>query len=60
MIMRLDFLNFVISTGLVLCLIWNIVAVTTAWIKGEGLYHNWILMHQSCLVMLNLQTCLSM
>jgi hypothetical protein len=22
--------------GLVVCLLWNIVAVTTAWIKGEG------------------------
>ncbi|CAN1231483.1 Putative secretory carrier-associated membrane protein 1 [Linum perenne] len=24
------------SAGLVLCLLWNVIAVTTAWIKGEG------------------------
>jgi len=24
------------------------VAVTTAWVKGEGLSYNWKLAHQSC------------
>ncbi|KAM7271506.1 hypothetical protein ACFE04_030720 [Oxalis oulophora] len=25
------------STGLVVCLLWNVVAVTSAWLKGEGI-----------------------
>lgn len=25
-----------IYAGLVLCLLWNVIAVTAAWIKGEG------------------------
>lgn len=24
------------NAGLVLCLFWNVIAVTAAWIKGEG------------------------
>lgn len=28
-----ELLNF---AGLVICLLWNLVAVTAAWIKGEG------------------------
>ncbi|XP_044512454.1 secretory carrier-associated membrane protein 3-like isoform X2 [Mangifera indica] len=33
---RLQYLAFATFLGLVLCLFWNIIAVTTAWIKGEG------------------------
>ncbi|XP_020970747.1 secretory carrier-associated membrane protein 1 isoform X2 [Arachis ipaensis] len=33
---RTQYLAFSTWLGLVLCLTWNIVAVTTAWIKGEG------------------------
>jgi len=28
------------DAGLVLCLTWNVVAVTAAWIKGEGQFRN--------------------
>ncbi|KAH0909712.1 hypothetical protein HID58_033033 [Brassica napus] len=33
---RLQYVTFATYLGLVLCLFWNIIAVTTAWIKGEG------------------------
>ncbi|KAL4309299.1 hypothetical protein GQ457_01G042440 [Hibiscus cannabinus] len=33
---RLQYVAFSTFLGLFLCLLWNIVAVTTAWIKGEG------------------------
>ncbi|KAH9748509.1 hypothetical protein WN944_012192 [Citrus x changshan-huyou] len=33
---RLQYVAFATYLGLFLCLLWNIVAVTTAWIKGEG------------------------
>ncbi|KAF5745986.1 secretory carrier-associated membrane protein 1 [Tripterygium wilfordii] len=33
---RLQYVAFTTFLGLCLCLLWNIVAVTTAWIKGEG------------------------
>ncbi|KAI6672914.1 hypothetical protein NL676_000820 [Syzygium grande] len=33
---KIQYVAFTTFLGLVLCLLWNIVAVTTAWIKGEG------------------------
>ncbi|KAF9609326.1 hypothetical protein IFM89_015581 [Coptis chinensis] len=33
---RIQYMAFSTFLGLVLCLLWNIIAVTTAWIKGEG------------------------
>uniref|UniRef100_A0A5B6ZGI3 Secretory carrier-associated membrane protein n=1 Tax=Davidia involucrata TaxID=16924 RepID=A0A5B6ZGI3_DAVIN len=33
---KVQYVAFTTFLGLVLCLLWNIVAVTTAWIKGEG------------------------
>ncbi|ESQ50476.1 hypothetical protein EUTSA_v10002062mg [Eutrema salsugineum] len=33
---RIQYVAFTSLLGLVVCLLWNIVAVTTAWIKGEG------------------------
>ncbi|KAK8656583.1 hypothetical protein V6N13_098530 [Hibiscus sabdariffa] len=33
---KTQYVAFTTFLGLVLCLVWNIVAVTTAWIKGEG------------------------
>ncbi|XP_038995555.1 secretory carrier-associated membrane protein 3-like isoform X3 [Hibiscus syriacus] len=33
---RLQYVAFSTFLGLCLCLLWNIVAVTTAWIRGEG------------------------
>ncbi|XP_057955904.1 secretory carrier-associated membrane protein 1-like [Malania oleifera] len=33
---KLQYVAFMTLLGLVLCLLWNIIAVTTAWIKGEG------------------------
>ncbi|XVF40568.1 hypothetical protein PTKIN_Ptkin01aG0124000 [Pterospermum kingtungense] len=33
---RLQYVAFSTFLGLFLCLLWNIIAVTTAWIKGEG------------------------
>ncbi|XWS39500.1 hypothetical protein CRYUN_Cryun18bG0059800 [Craigia yunnanensis] len=33
---KMQYVAFTTFLGLVLCLSWNIVAVTTAWIKGEG------------------------
>ncbi|GMG98609.1 hypothetical protein Nepgr_000449 [Nepenthes gracilis] len=33
---RLQYVAFTTYLGLVLCLLWNIVAVTTAWVKGGG------------------------
>ncbi|OAY24746.1 secretory carrier-associated membrane protein 3 [Manihot esculenta] len=33
---RIQYVAFTTFLGLVLCLFWNIIAVTTAWIKGEG------------------------
>lgn len=33
---RLQYVAFATYFGLFVCLLWNIVAVTTAWIKGEG------------------------
>ncbi|CAN6546503.1 unnamed protein product [Malus baccata var. baccata] len=33
---RLQYVAFTTWLGIVLCLFWNIIAVTTAWIKGDG------------------------
>ncbi|GAB2285338.1 Secretory carrier-associated membrane protein 1 [Dionaea muscipula] len=33
---RLQYVAFTTYLGLVVCLAWNVVAVTTAWLKGEG------------------------
>ncbi|RDX62060.1 Secretory carrier-associated membrane protein 3 [Mucuna pruriens] len=33
---RLQYVAFTSLLGLVLCLTWNIIAVTSAWIRGEG------------------------
>ncbi|XP_065031559.1 secretory carrier-associated membrane protein 1 isoform X6 [Musa acuminata AAA Group] len=33
---RLQYLAFASLLGLTACLFWNVIAVTTAWIKGEG------------------------
>ncbi|KAK4858008.1 hypothetical protein QYF36_009577 [Acer negundo] len=33
---RLQYVAFSTYLGLVLCLLWNIIAVSTAWFKGEG------------------------
>ncbi|KAK7312777.1 hypothetical protein VNO77_36904 [Canavalia gladiata] len=33
---RIQYVAFTTWLGLILCLVWNFVAVTTAWIKGEG------------------------
>ncbi|KAJ4976265.1 hypothetical protein NE237_001371 [Protea cynaroides] len=33
---RLQYVAFTTLLGLTACLLWNIIAVTTAWIKGEG------------------------
>ncbi|KAF3443859.1 hypothetical protein FNV43_RR13549 [Rhamnella rubrinervis] len=33
---RIQYVAFTTYLGLALCLLWNVVAVTTAWIKGEG------------------------
>ncbi|GAB2234650.1 hypothetical protein Droror1_Dr00003909 [Drosera rotundifolia] len=33
---RLQYVAFATYLGLVACLVWNVVAVTTAWFKGEG------------------------
>ncbi|KAF8411208.1 hypothetical protein HHK36_003752 [Tetracentron sinense] len=33
---KLQYVAFTTFLGLALCLLWNIIAVTTAWIKGEG------------------------
>ncbi|CAM0906304.1 unnamed protein product [Alopecurus aequalis] len=33
---RMQYFAFASFLGLVLCLFWNVIAVTTAWIKGEG------------------------
>ncbi|KVH89591.1 SCAMP-like protein, partial [Cynara cardunculus var. scolymus] len=33
---KLQYVAFTTYLGLVLCLLWNIIATTTAWIKGEG------------------------
>ncbi|KAG1368174.1 Secretory carrier-associated membrane protein 1 [Cocos nucifera] len=33
---RLQYFAFASLLGLTICLFWNIIAVTTAWIKGEG------------------------
>ncbi|KAK4746418.1 hypothetical protein SAY87_012730 [Trapa incisa] len=33
---RIQYVAFATFLGLVLCLFWNIIAVTAAWIKGEG------------------------
>ncbi|RZC46438.1 hypothetical protein C5167_039391 [Papaver somniferum] len=33
---RLQYIAFTTFLGLVVCLLWNLIAVTTAWIKGEG------------------------
>jgi hypothetical protein len=45
---RLQYIAFATYLGLVLALFWNIIAVTTAWIKGEGLF----LFSYTCLVFL--------
>lgn len=34
---KLQYVAFTTWLGLVVCLLWNIIAVTTAWIKGEGI-----------------------
>ncbi|KAI4299314.1 hypothetical protein L6164_032783 [Bauhinia variegata] len=33
---KLQYVAFTTLLGLALCLFWNVIAVTTAWIKGEG------------------------
>ncbi|XP_004504993.1 secretory carrier-associated membrane protein-like isoform X2 [Cicer arietinum] len=33
---KLQYVAFTTLLGLVLCLLWNVIAVTAAWIKGEG------------------------
>jgi len=33
---KLQYVAFTTYLGLVLCLLWNIIATTTAWIKGQG------------------------
>ncbi|KAL2328263.1 hypothetical protein Fmac_021690 [Flemingia macrophylla] len=33
---RIQYVAFTTWLGLILCLLWNLVSVTTAWIKGEG------------------------
>ncbi|KAJ8748297.1 hypothetical protein K2173_001716 [Erythroxylum novogranatense] len=33
---KLQYVAFTTLLGLCICLLWNVVAVTTAWIKGEG------------------------
>ncbi|KAF2303424.1 hypothetical protein GH714_018187 [Hevea brasiliensis] len=33
---RIQYVAFTTFLGLVLCLFWNFIAITTAWIKGEG------------------------
>ncbi|KAK7401979.1 hypothetical protein VNO78_13893 [Psophocarpus tetragonolobus] len=33
----IQYVGFTTWLGLILCLLWNIVAVTVAWVKGEGL-----------------------
>ncbi|KAI3515381.1 hypothetical protein L1887_14275 [Cichorium endivia] len=33
---RIQYVAFTTFLGIVLCLVWNVVAVTMAWIKGEG------------------------
>ncbi|XP_050147909.1 secretory carrier-associated membrane protein 3 isoform X2 [Malus sylvestris] len=33
---RLQYVAFTTWLGIILCLFWNIIAVTTAWIKGDG------------------------
>ncbi|OAY63216.1 Secretory carrier-associated membrane protein 1, partial [Ananas comosus] len=35
-VQRMQYFAFASLLGLVLCLFWNIIAVTAAWIKGEG------------------------
>ncbi|KAE9588542.1 hypothetical protein Lalb_Chr22g0356431 [Lupinus albus] len=39
---RVQYVAFTTWLGLVICLLWNIVAVTVAWIKGDGVT-NWFL-----------------
>ncbi|KAK7290922.1 hypothetical protein RIF29_05704 [Crotalaria pallida] len=39
---RIQYVAFTTFLGLVICLFWNIVAVTVAWIKGDGVT-NWFL-----------------
>lgn len=36
MLLTSAFLSFECYAGLVGCLTWNVIAVTAAWIKGEG------------------------
>ncbi|KAJ9168910.1 hypothetical protein P3X46_020387 [Hevea brasiliensis] len=33
---RIQYVAFTTFLGLVVCLFWNLIAITTAWIKGEG------------------------
>ncbi|KAK9051982.1 hypothetical protein SSX86_028610 [Deinandra increscens subsp. villosa] len=33
---KIQYVAFTTFLGIVVCLVWNLVAVTTAWIKGEG------------------------
>ncbi|KAL9262452.1 putative secretory carrier-associated membrane protein 1 [Drosera capensis] len=33
---RLQYVAFATYLGLVVCLVWNVIAVTAAWLKGEG------------------------
>lgn len=33
---RVQILNIGIYAGLIVCLLWNFIAVTIAWINGEG------------------------
>ncbi|KAL9669655.1 hypothetical protein QQ045_007202 [Rhodiola kirilowii] len=34
---RMQYVAFTTLIGLAVCLLWNVIAVTTAWIRGEGL-----------------------
>ncbi|AQK87041.1 Secretory carrier-associated membrane protein 3 [Zea mays] len=34
---RMQYLAFSSFLGLIACLFWNVIATTTAWIKGEGI-----------------------
>ncbi|CAA6668805.1 unnamed protein product [Spirodela intermedia] len=40
---RIQYFAFASFLGLVICLFWNIIAVTSAWIKGEGGAKIWLL-----------------
>ncbi|RDX97380.1 Secretory carrier-associated membrane protein 3 [Mucuna pruriens] len=43
---RLQYVAFTTLLGLVLCLLWNVIAVTSAWIKGEGVPGAYVLWYR--------------